>query len=516
MRHIRWIGLLSSLLFVGVLGGLLAPLPSDAHPPTLTLQVDNGSPIDILNYGGSGDTPSDSHVFPTCTAAEVQLGYNFCYSVTVGNTLYTGTPPAGVQQRSFMVQDYDASTHARLLIADRTTQGTTNGDLITLSGVNFVPYTGDGIFWPSDERHVLRVTMQNTYNLNPGATGTYVFYLRTAGVFDQLADPDAIGDQIYYTGVGRFDLNTDTAASPKQIKNASNPEEAACTGPSCHDDCRGNSAKEKFCVGSGGAPLDYPALVQGATLPSFPCNNRSKNLDGTAATSFSFTFTSGVPNGTPSQYSYNNPKCTPQVSTTMRFTFFGPDGVRLATSNNAGTKKCKTDTNCDKAENDLLGLGDQLGGAEPVFTHAKDCGDAVCNATINIKINVSPPNQAAGKTFQLVGSGPFGVAGDIDIPVGNDGNGVAPPFQNLFTRDPDTGALGPGWVIKAGTFPFLDATHHWEMNLINVQSVNGTTPEGPEGYERGQSGTIKGPLLVHGIANGDTLNVTISINSKVN
>jgi hypothetical protein len=200
----------------------------------------------------------------------------------------------------------------------------------------------------------------------------------------------------------------------------------------------------------------------------------------------------------------------------MRFTFFGPDGVRNATSNNEGSKKCKTDTNCANEEQDLLGLGDKLGGAEPVFPHAQNCGAAVCNATINIAINVSPPKEVDGKTFQLIGLGPFGVAGDIDIPVGTDGNGVYPPFNNLFTRDPDTGALGPGWEIKAGTFPFLDANHHYEINLINVESVNGTTPEGPEGYERGQSGTIKGPLLVHGIANGDTLNVIVSINSKKN
>jgi hypothetical protein len=516
MRSLRWVGLAFSLLIVGVLGGLMAPLPSEAHPPTLTLQVDNGNPLDILNYGGSGDTPSDPHVYPTCTAGELALGYNFCYSVKVGDTLYTGTPPAGVQQRSFKVQDYDGSTHARLLIADRATQGTTNGDLITLSGVKFVPYTGDGISWPTTERHILRVKMENIYNLFPGTTGTYVFYLRTAGVFDQLADPDAIGDQIYYTGEGRFDLNTDSAGSPKHIANGSNPEEAAASPEAAHDNCRNNPAKEKFCVGSGGAPLDYPALVQGATLPSFPCNNRSKNLDGTTAASFTYTFTSGVPGGTPSTYSYNNPKCTPFVSATMRFTFFGPDGVKLATSNNQGSKKCKTDTNCDNAEQDLLGLGDELGGAEPVFTHAQNCPAAVCNAAVKIMINVSPPNDASGKIFNFDAVGPFGLSGPIDIPVGNNGNGDYPPFTNLFTRDPDTGVCGPGWEIDAGNFPVLDNTHHWEINVFNVTSVNGTTPEGPEGYERGVSGSTKTPLIIHCIANADELDVTINLNSKKN
>ena len=35
MRYIRWVGLVSSLLIVGVVGGLMAPLPSEAA----TLQI---------------------------------------------------------------------------------------------------------------------------------------------------------------------------------------------------------------------------------------------------------------------------------------------------------------------------------------------------------------------------------------------------------------------------------------------------------------------------------------------
>ena len=57
MRHLRWVGLLFSLLIVGVLGGLMAPLPSDAAQAggttapsyvSVTLQVDSGTAVNIL------------------------------------------------------------------------------------------------------------------------------------------------------------------------------------------------------------------------------------------------------------------------------------------------------------------------------------------------------------------------------------------------------------------------------------------------------------------------------------
>ena len=60
MKYLRWIGLMSSLLIVGTFGELLAPLPSDAAPPTLTRKLDTGSPASMVITTSS-----------TCTSAEV-------------------------------------------------------------------------------------------------------------------------------------------------------------------------------------------------------------------------------------------------------------------------------------------------------------------------------------------------------------------------------------------------------------------------------------------------------------
>ena len=515
MRSLRGVGVLFSLLIVGVLGGLIAPFLSEAHPPTVTLQVDTGGAvIDILNYGNQGTDETGepaTTVFPTCTATEIALGYNFCYSLEVGDTLYsktginTNTADCNSTNRCFKVQNYDGSTFARLLIAD---QSALNGDRITLSGVKFVPYV-DGSTWPATERHVLNVTMGNTFNLVPGTNGTYVSYLRTAGVFDQLADANAVGDQIYYYGRGTFDPNdTVNTVNPKPIANSSNVEEAAASETG-HDNCRTNPAKEKFCVGSLGAPLDYPALVQSATLPNFPCNNR---LSGT----FTQTFTSPA-----TTYSYTNAsnKCTPIISTTMRFTFFGPDGVRLSTSNNVGSKKCKKDNDCTQAENSLLGLAVQQGEAEPVFNTAQPCSDTVCNGTLRISIKATPAKDSKGLSFPFTGSGPFGVAGDFLIPAQNDGNGSYPDFENLFTRDPGTGGNGPGYIIdaaiegnSAGPWPPKNTTRSWQLDSIVCTSTLGTTIKDVD-YTVG-SGSTKGPLTVNALGNGDTLSCDFHIHNS--
>lgn len=510
MKYLRHIGLASSLVIGGVLGGLMAPLPSDAHPPSVTLKVDGGNPIDILNYGNFGLSETGepaTTVFPTCTDAEKALGYNFCYSLEVGATTFYSkngivtSSGCNSTNRCFTVQDYDGSTFARLLIAD---QSALNGDLITLSGVKFVSYW-DGSAWPSTERHVLNVKMENTFNLVPGTNGTYVFYLRTAGSFDPTYDPNAVGDQIYYYGTGTFDPSV---GSLLPIANASNLDEAAASPETAHDNCRTNPGKEKFCVGSLGAPLDY-SLVQSATLPSFACNNRKTDT-------FTQNFTSPT---TTYSYTNNNNKCTPVISTTMRFTFFGPDGVKLSTSNNLGSKKCKQNGDCTQAEASLLGLAGQQGKAEPDIPDATPCDASICNGTLKIDINATPAKDSKTLLFPFTGSGPFGVAGDFSITANNAGTGGKPQsFENLFTRDPGTGQNGPGYIIDAaiqgnlvGLWPTKNTTRLWQVDNITCTSTFGSTIAGVD-YTVG-SGNTKGPLTVNALGNGDTLSCVFHIHN---
>src|SRR6266849_4210300 len=96
MKSLRWVGLVFSLLIVGFLGGLMAPLPSDAAT-TLTLQVDNGTPVNIL---GSAVTCADT------------TNFNKCFVIG------SGVAAVGSNGRSFMVKAAP-NAQPRLNINDR-------------------------------------------------------------------------------------------------------------------------------------------------------------------------------------------------------------------------------------------------------------------------------------------------------------------------------------------------------------------------------------------------------------
>ena len=96
-KYLPQAGLVSTLLIVGILGGLMAPLPSEAVP-TVTLKVDSGTATSILTATG------------TCP---VETGYTACYTINTGLTL----PGAGAAvNRSYNVRNAPGAT-ARLRVA---------------------------------------------------------------------------------------------------------------------------------------------------------------------------------------------------------------------------------------------------------------------------------------------------------------------------------------------------------------------------------------------------------------
>ncbi|HSQ91165.1 MAG TPA: hypothetical protein VLM19_03205, partial [Nitrospiraceae bacterium] len=99
MNHKRWVGLVFSLLIVGVLGGLMAALPSQAQitnmaDPSLTIQVvwthtvNNATVVDNLTtpapipFTKTGPTVACSSTEGTAPGG---LGYTQCYPITLGN-----------------------------------------------------------------------------------------------------------------------------------------------------------------------------------------------------------------------------------------------------------------------------------------------------------------------------------------------------------------------------------------------------------------------------------------------
>jgi hypothetical protein len=171
MKYLRHIGLMSSLLIVGILGGLMAPLPSEAAP-TLTLQVDSGTPVSILGPGGQA--------CPT--------GFTSCYAV--GGMATGGTPS----------QSYTVSAAPGLLPRLNLTDIATT-DQAKLTGIKIAP----GGSFPATETHVLKIVMSNTFSAGPNPAGYYVFAMRTGGYFQAGGSPlDTQYDYVEFAGTGTF------------------------------------------------------------------------------------------------------------------------------------------------------------------------------------------------------------------------------------------------------------------------------------------------------------------------
>ncbi len=293
----KWLqraGLTTMLLATGVVGELLTPLLSEAVQPTVTFQVDSGTPVSIVITTSS-----------TCTAAEVTLGYTHCYAIDTSKAA-TGTNAAGVT-RTFNVRNAPNAT-ARLRIADKA-----GADLFSLIGVHFIPAVTN---WGSadanaNETHVLTitksVTLDSTTNVNNA--GKYAFGMRAGGELRAGPDPniatnitacagktttgkcDTIGDIIDYPGKGTF--------SPTVVNaNILNPAGSTT-----------NTTPLRLNVGSPtSSPVSFDGLTEktlgqvSPTYPSFICDT-----DGTGP-------------GT---------VCKPTISQTMKVTVKGPDSLVL-------------------------------------------------------------------------------------------------------------------------------------------------------------------------------------------
>lgn len=180
MRSLRWVGLVFSLLIVGVLGGLMAALPSEAAP-TLT--------IDGVNVGLTQITCADT-------------GYNSCWSLN-------GTSPRTIGV--WKVGDASATNKARVLINDVSTAGSV--DTMKLTGVTFTPVVAAGT-------KVTNAVVTNLYNQTAGGNpaGSFSWAMSQGGYFDPPSNENVVGNRLKLTGtstVGALGvLDTLTLTSP--------------------------------------------------------------------------------------------------------------------------------------------------------------------------------------------------------------------------------------------------------------------------------------------------------------
>ena len=275
MRSLPWVGLVFSLLIVGVLGGLLAPLPSEAGTPILTLEVDpDPDGTGPLVRGGTG--PIGFLVADTlavCTTTEKSSGYTQCYSVS------TSATATGKNGRQYMAKAFDVGVTARLLLSDKS-----SGDAAKLTGVTFFPTTTN---WATTEAHALQIIMTHTFDFAPNTLTAVGLGMRAGGMF--VSGPTALtpnvtkNNSVKFAGKGKFQGAT---GAEENLVNSANPVPLSFT--------EGSSVQKS-----------YFTLDQVIQYPSFACDS-----NGTAT-------------GT---------VCIPIITLTYDVTLTGPDSVSMTDS----------------------------------------------------------------------------------------------------------------------------------------------------------------------------------------
>ncbi len=166
MKYLRWAGLMPSLLLVGAMGELTAPLPSHA----LTVRID-GATVQI-----------------STTAAACTSGYNLCAFI----------PPG--RYGNWTVGDVSATNRARIMIGDNSTAGSL--DLLKLTGITFTPVLTAGT-------KTTTVVVTHTYNAGGGnPAGNYSWGYGMSGYFDPPGpnglDENVVGNRLKQIGNGNF------------------------------------------------------------------------------------------------------------------------------------------------------------------------------------------------------------------------------------------------------------------------------------------------------------------------
>lgn len=454
MRGLARVWLVCGLLIIGVLGGLMAPLPSEAVP-TLTLQVDSGTPVNILGAA------------TTCSSTS----YNQCYTINttiqaLGNNgrFYKASPAPGLQPR--------------LNLADFSAQ-----DAAKLTGVLFGPTS---TAWATNEVHVLRIVMTNTFNAAPNSAGNYLLALRSGGYLQAgpvpLLPNNTQYDLFKFEGKGTFSSSLVNV----NLLNSANPVALSLQ------------------VGNIAAKT-YFTKDQIVTYPTFAC----LATDGSG-------------------------KCKPTITLTFTQTFYGPDSLVLTDSNDAIGGSCNLtspDPGGGPAGNPAIpchssGKKKSLGGditqtfieldaidvaaatadgAVAAIACVVDCPCAdpdTCKGTIVTKIRVTPTTGVLNLPFNFATVGDFG------------DDGINPPFTIIsdkkglgsYTLNDILPVGGGPWIIAQGAFPPINANTSWDTDQLDCVSQLNTDTNTVTTFTIGSGPNgEKGPVTVDKLGGDDIL-----------
>jgi hypothetical protein len=184
MKYLRHIGLVFSLLFVGVLGGLTAPLSSEAA--TLTIA---GVDVSLLTTTGTGEGQRY-----TC-----ETGYTLCWYIT-------SAPGATRTIGGWVVGDLTTGNRARVRIGDVSGAGSINNyDRMNMTGATFKPVTPN-----ANSAVTMHVVIKHTYT--SGNTGDYYWSIGVTGQFNPPSTENVVDDHFILTGTGAFNSSSDIAS----------------------------------------------------------------------------------------------------------------------------------------------------------------------------------------------------------------------------------------------------------------------------------------------------------------
>ena len=509
-------------LFTVLLGGVLvAPLPSEAHPPTLTIEIK-----DVTAGTAASTTTISLGGVTTCTS-----GGNYCYGLPTSDNTFYGTT------RQFKIVNGDNQT-AQVQVTDfgqsNCDFSQTTCDNLVLTGVKFVPVCGGTTCtssqWPNNQKVTLKLTLNNVFNQQPGgaADGVSSFYMYGMSVGGYFSN-NSIGDVSQVYGKGTFTQNcTDTNGNPitcpqVNISNPQNPDADLTVNPvGCKPDTTGHVPPQSplcwtVAYPGGTTQLTFTNTQQQTFFPGSPSSNPTFGCTNNLQQSGNITVFDVLGNS----ITYKQPSCQPDVTVTYLFTLLGPDSVILSASgDNGGVGPCggKKNPPCDCNNNNKPSACNALSkfindhknktnalqvGIQP----SGGCDPVVCSAGLNneLRITTALSNGQCLSTdfthmvqcnkFRFIAAGPRVDNFEVEVNL-TSGIGVF-SFTGLISGTGGTEISitpdYPNWPMQPGA----TAQNPKFVAIDQANVFNGTTPVGPPDVVVNSCSGDKGPVFIN-------------------
>jgi hypothetical protein len=487
MKSLRWVGLVFSLLIVGVLGGLMAPLPSEAGvvvAPSLKLKVDNGTEVELI-------TTNSTAAAAACIDTEKSSGgFTHCYRLKTGSDSYA----PGNSGRTYQVTGV-GTPGATLNVAD------TDGGLqkFKTSTLRITPTATDWGCNQADrlancnnalETHTILLTLTLPFEVVEDSNTTFQGMLLTEGNFYPVPATVPLGqvkytvknDTIELTANGKFNSSDGSGTAGRAMTGDTTTGKfySRLTGGVTTSNLRG--------------PLRFQYGGTATTSQYYSLNQTQADYDANGTTPNTYPIYTTCQNA-----SFSN-KCAPTITAVYKVIVYGPDTIELLTSNDLFWGGCDITNNkggqtpqgppCFSSSK-KKGLNDTLAAASQASTAANTAAAIATGSTAGEQCVVDCPcayEECQGKivielrhsnnvtqqlSFPFAATGPdialspdpaynFLVATNATTKTGQT------PFPNLFV-----GNLTAPWTFAAliESFPPISGFNGgWKVDSIDCES----------------------------------------------